>query len=269
MQDVKWVLAGLLAVWCSACVVTPLPDLGSEDSTEQGLRDGSVCVMDEDCRSKQCGRDRLCGHSLCDCPGDSCDAMGEKSKDCASGWVCAYYESILGDVGEVFGVEHDYDSGYCQPLCAGGCPEHYLCADGHFCRADDHWNYPTAVVSWSGDAEGMATGREGNTAQATLEQGKSVTLHASATSPIDAPITTYSWTVINGSGIGTMAQGPDLTLTQGDASYVRADLQVTDDEYRGAALSIAFNSCFGSGHPCGYQGSGCCRSCDDASDLCL
>lgn len=243
MQDVKWAPASvLLAVWCGACVVNPVGLPGDEsDDVAQGLRDGAVCKVDADCKSKTCGRDRLCGHSLCDCPGDSCDAMGEASKDCSKGWVCAYYESIIGDVGEVFGVEHDYDSGYCQPLCSAGCPEHYLCADGHFCRADDHWNYPTATVSWTGDAVGMAHGGNAYMSNdATLAAGKSVLLHASATSPIDAPITGYSWTIVDGSGNSTMAEGPDLTLTQSDASFVRADLLVTDDESRGATVSVAF-----------------------------
>ena len=29
------------------------------------------------------------------------------------------YETILGDVGEFFGVERDRDGGYCHPLCSG------------------------------------------------------------------------------------------------------------------------------------------------------
>jgi hypothetical protein len=266
MVGTKWWALGLLGLvgLLSGCLAVPL---GEED---EGGADGSECTDDADCRSGACGlHSRVCAHSMCDCPGDSCDAMGEKSADCADGWVCAYYESFIGDVGEFFGAERDLDGGYCQPLCEGGCPEHYSCVDGRFCRIDDHWAYPTATVRWSGGAQGTTSGRSGM-ATAMLERGGSVRLSASATSPIDAEIVSFAWTIVDAGGTRAPMEGTDIELSLPlESSFMRAELLVQDDASRGATIDLSFEGCSGSGQPCGYQGSGCCKSCDDATKICL
>ncbi|HMI91996.1 MAG TPA: hypothetical protein VK509_11560 [Polyangiales bacterium] len=263
MVGTKWLAASLLAI-LGGCIAVPL------DGEEDKLRDGAECDENAECHSGSCGlRSKLCAHSMCDCPGDSCDPMGEKSPDCADGWVCAYYEFILGDAAEFFGVERDEDGGYCHPLCEGGCPEHYTCRDGHICTQDPDWADPIATVSWSGGAEGTTSGRSGM-ATSMLERGASVALSASATSPIDAPIRSYSWTIVESSGMRAPMEGNRIELSLPlESSFMRAELQVLDDVSRSATISVSFDGCSGTGQACGYQGSGCCRSCADATNTCL
>lgn len=264
MVGTKWWAASLL-VLTSGCLAVPLD---GEDDDERA--DGAQCEQNTECRSGTCGlRSRLCAHSLCDCPGDSCDPMGEVSADCADGWVCAYYEFILGDAAELFGVERDEDGGYCHPLCAGGCPEHYTCKDGHVCVQDPDWADPVATIHWSGGAEGTTSGRSGM-AKATLERGASVMLSASATSPIDEPIRSYTWTLVDGSGTRVQMEGQTIEMSLPlESSFMRAELQVQDAQARTAALSVSFDGCSGTGQTCGYMGSGCCRDCSDATNTCL
>ena len=247
----------------NGCLAVPIGD------EEVGLADGALCEEDADCRSGLCGRNnKLCGHSTCDCPGDTCDAMGEVSPDCAEGWVCSYYETIFGDVGEFFGVERDRDGGYCHPLCSAGCPEHYVCSGGHFCRPDDSWADPIATVSWSGGAQGTTSGRNGM-ASASLERGATVTLMASASSPIGAQIRSYTWNLVT-SHMQSAMEGTRVELSLPiDASFMRAELQVIDADSRAGTTQVSFDACTGRGGTCGYMGSGCCSDqCDRSTNTC-
>ena len=258
-----WTWGWGLLLLASGCIAMPLED------EEVGRADGALCEQDGDCRSGLCGRQsKLCGHSTCDCPGETCDEMGEASPDCAKGWVCSYYSSIIGDVGEVFGFDRDRDGGYCHPLCSAGCPEHYLCGDGHFCVPDTSWANPIATIRWSGGAEGTTSGGNG-LASAEIERGAAVTLDASARSPIGAEIKSYAWTIVE-SHQQLQMEGQHIELSfPMDASFMRAELTVLDADSRGAFSQVSFDGCSGSGQTCGYQGSGCCKSCDSASNTCL
>src|SRR5262245_33527193 len=95
---------GLIVGWglflSAACVAAPFSE------QRKGKPDGSRCDEDEECVSGACGDySHLCGHSFCDCPGDTCSKGGEPSPDCSAGWTCVYYETIFGDIGEVFDIE--------------------------------------------------------------------------------------------------------------------------------------------------------------------
>lgn len=254
------VSVALLAWLAAACIAAPL---GSEKS---GLADGARCKHDEDCRSHGCNHNLLCAHSACDCPGETCTDGGEASPDCADGWVCVYYKSVLHDVGEFFGSKGDLNGGTCQPTCAATCPEHYICG-GQLCKADNDWPNPVPSVSWSGAVEGNLGG-SGHMQTVKLEKGKQVTLTASATSPADIAITRYSWTIVTDSGQREPmeAQTVDVVL---DGSYARAELVVGDADGRTGYLQVTFEGCGGSGAQCGYQGSGCCNGCDADKKFCL
>jgi hypothetical protein len=58
-----------------------------------------------------------------------------------------------------------------------------------------------------------------------------------------------------------------VTIPEG-GSFTRAELTVTDAKMRAGLLYVVFEACSGTGGQCGYQGSGCCNGCDDASNLC-
>ncbi|HET6339146.1 MAG TPA: hypothetical protein VFG30_38260 [Polyangiales bacterium] len=256
-----------LASWlcvASACVVAPFGDGRS------GADDGSECDVNDDCKSKVCNLMKLCAHSQCDCPGDSCTEGGETSHDCASGWLCVYYESLLGDIGEVFGQEHDYDAGSCQAPCKAGCPEHYSCnAGGIWCSADASWADPVPSVSWSGAAEGELSGR-GTTQIVPLEIGQPVTLSAEASSPLGMSVRDFKWTWSDQSGATMQVDGHSATfMLEENQMSGRADLQVSDPDMRTGQLSVQFHGCFGTGKACGWQGSGCCTTCDDKKEFCL
>lgn len=217
----------------SACVIDPLSD------EKSGAADGARCNENEDCRSGRCQENKLCAHSLCDCPGDSCAEGGEKSADCSSGWLCVYYSSIIGDIGEVFGVDHDLDAGSCQPLCSAGCPAHYTCQGGTFCAADWYWAHPIPTIRWTGCAEGSLTGREQQT-QVSLAVGCEVMLSAEADSPVDMPMT-YEWTLSNWSGETMQVEGKTATFVLGENdSSGRADLRVRDSDSRDGTISVSF-----------------------------
>jgi hypothetical protein len=254
----------LLFIVAEACIVDPLAD-----EKPSKLPDGARCESKEDCKSGGCNRNKLCAHSRCDCPGSTCDAAGERSKDCSDGWLCVYYEGIFEDVGVVFGFDRDLDGGACKPLCEGGCPEHYLCTDGRYCTADPYWADPIPSITWSGDSEGNASGR-GQNRETALELGKSVTIQAQASSPIGAEIRDFTWTIVSSSGARTMLENTTIDLTlEMDLSYKRAELTVVDADGRGGDLAISFKGCFGPGTTCGYQGSGCCNECNDERTHCL
>lgn len=255
------VVAGALA---PACIVAPPFD--ELDEKEAGRADGALCSDDTQCGAGICTSSHLCAHSTCNCPGEGCDPQGEPSGDCADGWVCVYYESVFESIGEVFDVEHDMDGGYCQPLCEAGCPEHYSCR-GRFCVADQEWVNPRPTVSWTGAVEGTLEGLSHRDVQ--VEAGQRVTLTASATSPIDAEIASYQWTIVRGSGEREQIEDTRVEVIAEQGSYVRAELIVSDDEIHSALVSVTFSACNGEGAQCGYEGSGCCAGCDDASNTCL
>jgi hypothetical protein len=177
-----------------------------------------------------------------------------------------YYESVFESIGEVFDVEHDMDGGYCQPLCEAGCPEHYACR-GRFCVAQSEWVNPQPTVTWSGAVEGALDGLGHRDVE--VEAGLPVTLTASATSPIDAEITAYQWTIVRGSGEREQIEATSVEVAAEAGSYVRAELIVSDAELHNALVSVTFSACSGAGTQCGYQGSGCCVGCDDATNTCL
>jgi hypothetical protein len=256
-------LASVLSV-ASACVVAPFGDGHS------GSPDGSECDTNDDCRSKTCGYEKLCAHSQCDCPGDSCTEGGETSSDCSKGWLCVYYDSLLGDIGQVFGQDHDYDAGSCQAPCSAGCPEHYVCNPGAtFCSADSYWSYPVPTVHWSGAAAGTLSGRD-QTTIVPLEIGKPVTLEAEAMSPIGMSIDDFQWTWGNWNGDTMKVTGHTATFMLEETEMAgRVDLQVADPDMRTGNISVQFQGCYGTGHACGWQGSGCCTMCDDKKEFCL
>jgi hypothetical protein len=251
-------------VWFASACVVPFNDGPS------GSPDGARCDVDDDCRSGTCTSMKLCAHSRCDCPGDTCTEGGEVSSDCAKGWRCVYYDSLLEDIGAFFGQERDYDGGLCQVPCTAGCPEHYMCSPGGiWCEPDWQWVYPVPTIRWTGAANGMLTGRD-QTTNVTLEIGKSVTLTAEATSPLGMSIDDFVWTASDWNGATTQVKGHTTTfMLEEQQSSGRVDLQVMDPDSRTGVISVQFQGCSGTGEMCGWQGSGCCAGCDEKKEFCL
>jgi hypothetical protein len=190
------------------------------------------------------------------------------SPDCSPGWKCVYYETVFGDIGEVFNIDRDSDGGYCQRPCAGGCPEHYMCRDGEWCTPDSNWPNPIPTAQWTGGSEGSLGGRD-QMKVVPLEIGQSVMLSATGESPLGLPVQTFLWTITQGSRGQEMVDGPTASFTLADTgSYVRVELSVRDSEYRTSMLTVTFDGCFGAGKTCGYQGSGCCTTCDKTNNTC-
>ena len=121
------------------------------------------------------------------------------------------------------------------------------------------------TVSWSGAIEGSAT--YGQAVQ--LEAGKSVSVTAIATSPLEIPLEPFAWTVVRSSGERAESEGDAVEFTLLDGSYVRVELVVRDTEFNSVSVHVVFESCRGAGTQCGYQGSGCCNGCDRDADVCL
>jgi len=251
-------------LWVAGACVAPFSD------EESGRPDAARCDTAEDCRSGACNHSKLCTHSFCDCPGDTCSAGGEVSRDCNPGWLCVYYESIGGDIGEVFGVERDLNGGSCQAPCSAGCPEHYSCGPGaKYCSMDDFWAYPVPTLRWSGAVTGELSGREKDV-QVKVEYGRSVMLDAEASSPVESSIVAYEWTLTSGSQPELKVEGRSATFMLEEIDqYGRAALHVRDSDDRSGAISVGFTGCQGTGKACGYQGSGCCTGCDAAGKSCL
>lgn len=198
--------------------------------------------------------------------GDTCDPNGEAAPQCREGWLCVGYESVFDPVGEFFGAEPDLDDGYCQAPCSIGCPEHYVC-QGSLCAADPYWHHPNVTVTWSGAAEG-STGSTNH--RITVERGSSLTLSATATSPIDAKIASYAWTVRYARGAETQHDTPSIDVTVDETQgVVRVALLVLDVESNSDQLDLQLDTCSGTGETCGYQGSGYRVDCDDATNSCL
>jgi hypothetical protein len=254
-----------MLLWLASCVPAPF---GSHADDKKA--DGSRCDVNDECKSGSCGKNsRLCSHSYCDCPGDTCASGGETSPDCSIGWKCVYFETVLGDIGEAFNIDRDRDGGYCRPTCAAGCPEHYVCQDGMFCSPDSHWADPIPSVTWSGAVAGAQGGRNGK-AQVQLEQGQTVELNASAESPLGFPLQTFEWTVTYESRSQEQQSGRSISIMLDEkTSYARAELSVRDADYRTGLFTVTFDGCFGAGRTCGYQGSGCCSECDKTNNTCM
>ncbi|PRQ03286.1 hypothetical protein ENSA5_17230 [Enhygromyxa salina] len=231
--------------------------------------DGEVCESDSDCTTEHCTSYGLCSHSRCECPSGQCAEGGELSSDCRDGWRCVGYDSIFDPVKEFFGAKVNESDGYCQPSCEDGCPDHYLCNGGdEFCSPDPAWAYPVPAVSWTGDASGELSGRD-QSLTVVVEDGSTITLNGSGSSPRGAPIVGLSWTTVSSAADYMDFEGPTIETTVPAGSYRRVELRVADDEARSGMLTVIFDSCHGPGTTCGYQGSGCCNSCDDATDTCL
>ncbi|PRP97360.1 hypothetical protein [Enhygromyxa salina] len=240
---------------------------------DSGITDGEVCDADKDCTSEACTSYGLCSHSRCECPSGNCAEAGEVTSDCRDGWRCVGYDSILDPlfdpVKEFFGAKSNEHDGYCQPTCEAGCPEHYVCGEGgEFCSPDEDWIYPVPTVTWTGDATGEFSGRDQSTT-VVIEEGSTLTLTGTGSSPQGNAIVEYSWETVSGAADYMDFAGPTIETTVPSGSYRRVELRVVDDASRSGMVTVIFESCRGAGTTCGYEGSGCCSSCDDASNTCL
>jgi hypothetical protein len=248
----------VVLAWTMGCGIVP--------EEESKLADGARCDEAKQCQSGVCTRDALCAPSVCDCPGDSCPAQGAHSADCGSEWVCVASTNLIEGVGEFFGAGNDND-GYCQLPCSAGCLDHYLCS-GDFCVPEVGWADPVPSVTWSGAAEGALTGKGAETT-VEIEREKAVALSASASSPSGSKIESFSWNLVDDSGIPTMSSGAMVDLTiDAEHTFRRAELTVSDAKMSASLLYVIFQACSGNGEPCGFEGSGCCKACDTATNLC-
>jgi hypothetical protein len=238
-----------------------------EDGEEaEGRADGALCGGPEDCKSERCTTAQLCAHSPCRCSGDACGPNGKESSACSEGWVCTDASNYFDDVREFFGGEAPKDRGYCQPTCEAGCPEHYTCSGGTFCKPNTDWANPVPTIRWTGASEGDTS--DSNMKRVELEFKGSVTLRASASSPTGASITRYHWSWSSSRASGeSEEQELELPLDP-ETNYLRAQLIVSDERSRSGLTDVVFESCFGSGTTCGYEGSGCCSGCDRETDRC-
>jgi hypothetical protein len=99
----------------------------------------------------------------------------------------------------------------------------------------------------------------------TVEEGSTITLTGSATSPTGVAITSLEWTV---DGEPVELESPTIETTVDD--YFRTvELTVIDERSRIAIVWVTFEACTGAGGTCGYQGSGCCNGCDNATNTCM
>jgi hypothetical protein len=257
----------VLLVAASTFVGCELASLVAEATEEEdrGLADGAFCTADDECGSGRCTTYQLCAHSTCDCPGDACAETGDRSPDCHEDWVCTD-NKFFDRFREFFGGDPRDDRGYCQAPCTPACPEHYVC-NGQFCLPDSNWTAPVATISWSGAVSGSVTGRNASESLA-VEEGQTLMLSASATSPLDAKIETYRWILHTAQGtVESDQQAVEIAIEAG--SFQRAELTVLDEKSRNGSASVIFEPCGGAGKTCGYQGSGCCNGCDDATDTCI
>jgi len=97
-----------------------------------------------------------------------------------------------------------------------------------------------------------------------------VVLEGFAESPTETEITALTWSTVASSGERMELEGPsiEITVPTGGAAYRRVVLAATDAMGRTGMTTVIFNACFGAGTACGYEGSGCCTSCDDATSTC-
>ncbi|MCX4241966.1 hypothetical protein [Paraliomyxa miuraensis] len=240
---------------------------GIED--EPDITDGDLCSSDDDCITGVCTTASLCSHSACTCPGDACAPGGDEVDACREGWVCVDKDSILDPVVDFFGGDPSERHGYCMPRCDAGCPEHYVC-NGELCSPDEYWAYPIPTVVWTGAVAGELSGRNGDTT-VEVEEGATITLEGFAESPTQTEITELRWTTVSQAGDYLDHEGSsiEITVPSGGTGYRRVELTAVDARSRSGMLTVVFSACFGAGTSCGYQGSGCCTSCDDATSTCL
>lgn len=232
--------------------------------------DGEVCRDDDECSTGVCTAANLCSHSACECPSGNCALGGEQSSDCRDGWVCVGYDSVWDPLKEFFGGEPNKGDGYCEPSCTAGCPEHYTC-DGDLCTPNLAWATPEPTIVWSGAVSGELSGRDQMTT-VIVEEGSTITLTGSASSPIGSAIASLTWmTTLPSTGEYMTFEQPtiEITLPEGAGNYLRAELDVIDDHSRNAHISVTFESCAGPGQMCGWQGNGCCNGCDTGSNTCM
>ena len=238
---------------------------------EERPTDGEYCELDEGCSTGVCTTANVCGHSRCRCDDGLCSGEGEPDDACRAGWVCVEYDSIFAPVVDFFGGDPRVDDGYCQPLCEDGCPEHYSCGeDGRLCVVDTMWTYPEPAIVWSGPISGEVRGR-GEVAEIEVEGGSVIHLRGEVSSPVGAEIVRRNWETV--SGAGDYEDFEDVeeleVVVPMSSGYRRAEFRVGDSEHRGGMVTVIFWACRGAGEACGYQGSGCCAGCDDATDTCM
>jgi len=245
-----------------------IPGCGLFGDDEPEQNDGEVCTRDDECSAGYCTIASLCAHTPCDCPSGSCAVGGEETGTCRDGWVCVGHESIFEPVVDFFGGEPNDSDGYCIPRCADGCPEHYVC-DGELCSPDEYWAYPAPTITWSGAASGEIVGRDAMIT-VPVEEGSTLALVGSASSPTGAAIMGFAWTTVSQAGDYAMQQGAsiEVSVPMGQGSFRRAELTASDAQGRTGFATVIFEACLGAGTSCGYEGSGCCTSCDDATSSC-
>jgi hypothetical protein len=78
------------------------------------------------------------------------------------------------------------------------------------------------------------------------------------------------WTTVSEAGDYETHEGTSVNVVvpEGAGGYRRVELMASDAEHRSAMITVIFESCLGPGAMCGFQGSGCCDGCDDATDTC-
>lgn len=224
-------VTGLALLGSAACGLFGLGDVE--------LNDGEECSVDDDCSTGYCTSANLCSHTACECPSGDCVEGGEQTSDCREGWLCVGYDHILDPVKEFFGGKGNPSDGYCQPTCADGCPDHYVC-NGDFCSAEDFWNYPDPTVTWSGDATGEFSGRDESTT-VMVEEGSVITLTGSGISPVGAAIVEFNWTTVSQAGDYMELEGAAIEITV-PAGYRRVELDATDSESRTGRVTVVFQS---------------------------
>ncbi len=244
---------------------------------EEEQTDGQVCTDDGQCSTGRCTAAALCAHSSCGCAGEACDEGGEVTSDCRDGWVGVVHTSILEAFGDsvidFFGGEPSDNTGYCQPLCAHGCPEHYLCNEGDtFCRPDQEWADPQVTLAWEGDVAGTSMASvDGEPDRVVVQGGSEMSISWSMDSPVGAEVQTATWTTVTGAGDYEEADEPTLEITVPDGgSYRRVELELTDTLSNYSKTTVIFEACSAAGATCsGYMGEDCCNGCDLETDTCL
>lgn len=221
-------------VWAAAASFAVGVLLGCGD-LDPGLPDGARCTEDDQCGSQRCeveGFDEESGEMISFCHGRACRSDG----DCADGWRCHTfnYEATF------LGILNDGSTErYCVAPC-DACPDEFSCT-GEWCRYDPTWGTPVVTVD--------------EVPQAAI--GDTITLHATAVSPIDVAITDYVWTFLDGSQAMGATVEHVLAETDDASAYgfhvFQVALTVSDADGHSAATMIEVPRCSGAGGPCGVS----------------
>src|SRR5690606_13787743 len=151
---------------------------------------------------------------------------------------CVGYDAILDPVKEFFGGTPNPSDGYCQPSCAAGCPEHYLC-DGDFCKPDVSWAAPEPTLIWDGAVGGVLVGRDQSTT-VEVEEGSVVSVIGTAASPVDAAIVSTTWTTVSADGDYMQFEDSTIeietTVPFGAGNYRRVEFTATDERARSSVI---------------------------------